>query len=62
MFTYYYLNLSSKGPKPKTIADFWTMIWQEEVGNIVCLTNLIEGTKVNTSCKHITEIVYNFCF
>uniref|UniRef100_A0A8W8NVL1 Tyrosine-protein phosphatase domain-containing protein n=1 Tax=Magallana gigas TaxID=29159 RepID=A0A8W8NVL1_MAGGI len=32
-------------PKPKTIADFWTMIWQEEVGNIVCLTNLTEGTK-----------------
>lgn len=34
------------GPKPKTIADFWTMIWQEEVCNIVCLTNLTEGTKV----------------
>uniref|UniRef100_A0A8W8NVN9 protein-tyrosine-phosphatase n=1 Tax=Magallana gigas TaxID=29159 RepID=A0A8W8NVN9_MAGGI len=35
----------SKSPKPKTIADFWTMIWQEEVCNIVCLTNLTEGTK-----------------
>uniref|UniRef100_A0A8W8NYM2 protein-tyrosine-phosphatase n=1 Tax=Magallana gigas TaxID=29159 RepID=A0A8W8NYM2_MAGGI len=34
-----------RGPKPKTIADFWTMIWQEEVCNIVCLTNLTEGTK-----------------
>nr|XP_034319444.1 receptor-type tyrosine-protein phosphatase alpha-like [Crassostrea gigas] len=32
-------------PKPKTIADFWTLIWQEEVCNIVCLTNLTEGTK-----------------
>lgn len=39
---------TSKGPKPKTIADFWTMIWQEDVCNIVCLTNLTEGTKVNT--------------
>lgn len=34
------------GPKPKTISDFWTMIWQEGVCNIVCLTNLKEGTKV----------------
>lgn len=41
--TYWYFSL---GPKPKTIADFWTMIWQEEVCIIVCLTNLTEGTKV----------------
>lgn len=46
IFSYFFL--SSEGPKPKTIADFWTMIWQEEVYNIVCLTNLTEGTKVNT--------------
>ncbi|XP_052694675.1 receptor-type tyrosine-protein phosphatase epsilon-like [Crassostrea angulata] len=37
--------IATQGPKPKTIADFWTMIWQEEVCNIVCLTNLTEGTK-----------------
>ncbi|XP_052694681.1 receptor-type tyrosine-protein phosphatase epsilon-like [Crassostrea angulata] len=37
--------IASQGPKPKTIADFWTMIWQEEVCIIVCLTNLTEGTK-----------------
>lgn len=43
------------GPKPKTIADFWSMIWQEEVSNIVCLTNLKEGTKVT----HIlTFVIY----
>lgn len=40
------IGIISLGPKPKTIADFWTMIWQEEVCNIVCLTNLTEGTKV----------------
>lgn len=34
------------GPKPQTISDFWTMIWQEEICNIVCLTNLKEGPKV----------------
>ena len=36
----------STGPKPKTIADFWTLISQEEVTVIVCLTNLKEGAKV----------------
>uniref|UniRef100_A0A8W8NS85 protein-tyrosine-phosphatase n=1 Tax=Magallana gigas TaxID=29159 RepID=A0A8W8NS85_MAGGI len=37
--------IATQGPKPKTIADFWNMIWQEDVCNIVCLTNLTEGTK-----------------
>ena len=35
------------GPKPKTIEDFWTMITQEDVSTIVCLTNLKEGAKVS---------------
>lgn len=43
------IYIATQGPKSKTIADFWSMIWQEEVSNIVCLTNLKEGTKV----KHI---------
>lgn len=43
----------SKGPKPKTIVDFWTMIWEEEVCNIVCLTNLTEGTKVGVYLRDI---------
>ena len=38
--------LSLLGPKPKTIEDFWTMITQEDVSTIVCLTNLKEGAKV----------------
>nr|XP_022311638.1 receptor-type tyrosine-protein phosphatase epsilon-like [Crassostrea virginica] len=37
--------IATQGPKPKTIVDFWTMISQEEVAVIVCLTNLKEGTK-----------------
>ena len=42
----------TQGPKPKTIADFWTMVSQEEVTVIVCLTNLKEGTKVE---------IWSFC-
>ncbi|XP_061170756.1 receptor-type tyrosine-protein phosphatase alpha-like isoform X1 [Saccostrea echinata] len=38
--------IATQGPKPKTIADFWKMIWQEDVSVIVCLTNLKEGAKI----------------
>ncbi|XP_061170708.1 receptor-type tyrosine-protein phosphatase epsilon-like [Saccostrea echinata] len=38
--------IATQGPKPKTIADFWKMIWQEDVSIIVCLTNLKEGAKI----------------
>lgn len=46
--TFFYKTRFSiwSGPKPNTIADFWQMIWQNGVCNIVCLTNLKEGTKV----------------
>lgn len=50
---YMLFSFISKGPKPKTIADFWTMIWQEDVCNIVCLTNLTEGTKVRVYLRDI---------
>ncbi|XP_078327619.1 receptor-type tyrosine-protein phosphatase alpha-like [Crassostrea virginica] len=39
------LYIATQGPKPKTIPVFWTMIWQEEITIIVCLTNLKEGVK-----------------
>lgn len=56
-YTYYYVLLFWSGPKPKTISDFWTMIWQEGVCNIVCLTNLKEGTKVR---KFMLDIALSF--
>lgn len=40
------IDLLWSGPKPKTIFDFWNMIWVEEVCNIVCLQNLEEGNTV----------------
>lgn len=35
------------GPKPTTVSDFWSMVLQENIDQIVMLTNLKEGTKVN---------------
>lgn len=34
------------GPKQNTMADFWLMIWQENIEQVVMLTNIMEGKKV----------------
>lgn len=40
------------GPKENTFNDFWSMVWQTNVEQIVMLTNLMEGTRVinKTQC------------
>ena len=35
----------TSGPLPKTVGDFWHMVWQEKVQFIVMLTNLMEDKK-----------------
>nr|XP_022305539.1 receptor-type tyrosine-protein phosphatase alpha-like [Crassostrea virginica] len=47
--------IATQGPKPKTIEDFWTMITQEDVSTIVCLTNLKEGAK-NKCAKYWPDL------
>ena len=37
---YYAIGLA---PVHGTITDFWRLVWQEKVRNIVMLTNLMEG-------------------
>ena len=34
------------GPLPKTVVDFWRLIWQEQPPTIVMVTNLIEGSHI----------------
>lgn len=36
------------GPRSSTVDDFWWMVWQESVTQIVMLTNIKEGGKVGT--------------
>ena len=47
-FTASFISLSQSGPKQNTMTDFWQMIWQENIHQIVMLTNLQEGTRVFT--------------
>uniref|UniRef100_A0A8W8P2R4 protein-tyrosine-phosphatase n=1 Tax=Magallana gigas TaxID=29159 RepID=A0A8W8P2R4_MAGGI len=37
--------IATQGPTQNTVGDFWLMVWQEHVEQIVMLTNLIEGSK-----------------
>ncbi|XP_076469655.1 receptor-type tyrosine-protein phosphatase alpha-like [Babylonia areolata] len=37
--------IASQGPRSNTQDDFWRMVWQEGVTDIVMLTNLKEGSK-----------------
>lgn len=34
------------GPNRITLKDFWRMVWQNNSGKIVMLTNLVEESKV----------------
>lgn len=56
-YVYFFLHLNIScvifaGPKQNTVQDFWLMIWQEDVKQVVMLTNLMEGTKVITYSLH----------
>ena len=40
------MGISSPGPLPSTLVDFWRLLWQERPPIIVMLTNLKEGNKI----------------
>ncbi|XP_048257511.1 receptor-type tyrosine-protein phosphatase kappa-like [Haliotis rufescens] len=39
------MYIATQGPKPVSITDFWRMVWQEDVTQIVMLTRLMEMNK-----------------
>uniref|UniRef100_A0A8W8NTG7 protein-tyrosine-phosphatase n=1 Tax=Magallana gigas TaxID=29159 RepID=A0A8W8NTG7_MAGGI len=41
--------IAAQAPKPTTISDFWSMVLQENINQIVMLTNLKEGTKLKSA-------------
>ncbi|CAI8010985.1 Receptor-type tyrosine-protein phosphatase mu [Geodia barretti] len=38
--------IATQGPLPKTVVDFWRMVWQERSQSIVMLANLVEASSV----------------
>uniref|UniRef100_A0A8W8NZK0 protein-tyrosine-phosphatase n=1 Tax=Magallana gigas TaxID=29159 RepID=A0A8W8NZK0_MAGGI len=37
--------IATQGPRQNTVEEFWLMVWQENVSQIVMLTNVTEGKK-----------------
>ncbi|PVD25033.1 hypothetical protein C0Q70_15530 [Pomacea canaliculata] len=41
--------IAAQGPRDNTVVDFWRMVWQEQVTQIIMLTKLIEAGKCISS-------------
>ena len=47
IFTFFlFFSIFSPGPLPTTVGDFWRMIWESRVINVVMLTGVVEAGKV----------------
>ncbi|XP_052592994.1 tyrosine-protein phosphatase non-receptor type 7 isoform X3 [Peromyscus californicus insignis] len=51
--------IATQGPMPNTVADFWEMVWQEEVCLIVMLTQLREGKEHQEECRSVKHILFS---
>ena len=50
LFIHYLACFTNAGPLPKSVTDFWHLVWQERATSIVMVTNVKEGNKIK--CQH----------
>lgn len=50
---------TSAGPRDTTVGDFWRMVWQEKITQIVMLTNTIERGQVCIVC--VCAFLFHAC-
>ena len=47
------------GPKENTLNDFWRLVWQQDITQVVMLTNLMERGKVGINIYWIIKCLDN---
>ena len=47
------------GPKENTVNDFWRLVWEQDITQVVMLTSLMERGKVGINIYWIINSLHN---